>query len=212
MNLPPELLDPQTITAIGGATVATLGCIFAFFKWLLPWSTKSYNNYRRERDDKLTEDALKDFHEMCNEMHALKNIGYERVIIFTGHNTGGIPQPGAPFYASAIHWDVDNEDRNYPARYQNLPLDAACIRALMNVRDQGVVRVTPDNIEGLTKQLYLIEGVKDSLWINLGIKDRKFYFMSVGMYSDTPITELLQTEALVHANNISLLINKDHDR
>lgn len=194
------MTEPVSWTA--GAVLALLTAIFGFVKWLLPFLRQMQLDKWRRR----TEQGARDIQSMYDEMDAILNNGAQRVIIFSGHNSGGLPRPGAPFYVSAQHWSFDGPARWSPERYQELPVDGEYANMLVSIMDKGHVRYTTEEMEPCQlRDIYKAEGVTDSLVLYLGSRDKQLRYMSVALYHGT-FTDNQITEIRIRANTIRRLV------
>lgn len=194
------------VEAWGVAVTAVLTTVFGFFKWLLPFLREQHAARKGARVTADVEGALRKHRQLYAAMQALEDAGIQRSVIFAGHNGGGIPRPGTPFYVSALHWMVDQRDRQAPHKYQHLPVDAPYINLLLEVRDSGPYRfTTEDHAPGQLRDIYLAEGVTDALIVPLGLVDRRLLFMSAAVF-EGELTDSQITEIKVQANLISDLI------
>jgi hypothetical protein len=109
-----------------------------------------------------------------------------RVIMFSGHNCGGIPSIGKSFYISSIDWTLSPEhEENFPVDgYQNMPVDAPYKVMLQEMTANGVIHIdtTTVPLSALIGRIYAAEGVKDAYWFFLGCIDNQLSFMSVANY------------------------------
>jgi hypothetical protein len=51
-------------------------------------------------------------HEVYQIMQEIIDLGPERVVLFAGHNQGGIPRPTCGFWVSALHGLFKNPHKN----------------------------------------------------------------------------------------------------
>ena len=125
------MADPASWAAAVGAV---LSAIFAFFKWLLPFLTGLGEVATSMRS---TLEGFSKYQKLYLALQAIEDSGVQRSIVFAGHNSGGVPKPGSPFYVSALHWSTRvSRTEEAPPKYQNLPVDAGYISMLVqsNVR------------------------------------------------------------------------------
>jgi hypothetical protein len=116
----------------------------------------------------------------------------DRVILFAGHNSGGIPRPSSPFWVSAIFWCAKHfENSDTLSQYQNIPTDAHFITTLLDCERQSTVELDIAYLPECQKRRYLeAEGVKHLLLFFICIKENKFLYLSVAKYTDEPFTEV----------------------
>ena len=122
-----------------------------------------------------------------------KSTTASRVILFAGHNSGGIPRPGTPFYTSAIWWSIDDdavESNNQVGYYDKLVVDAEYMSMLLEAEKNGVVEMNTEDMKPcLLKKYYHAEGVTHSLVLFVAITEKKFMYISVAKTDDVPFTE-----------------------
>jgi hypothetical protein len=113
-----------------------------------------------------------------------------RIIIFSAHNSGGIPRPGSPFYASAIHWAIDRQwARNQGfaeeklSDYNHLELDHSYVAMLAGMLTSNERRFTTASEPcSLLKSIYEKTGVSDALLVYLGVHDKRMVYASFARY------------------------------
>lgn len=112
--------------------------------------------------------------------------GCERVILFAGHNSGGIPRPHSPFYVTALHWALIHESYSAAVKdYQNLPVDAWYIGMLLEAERNGVVELDPETMPPCQlRDYYRMEGVTHALVLFVAITENKFLYVSAAKYGE----------------------------
>ena len=178
---------------------AVLTAILTFSKWLLPF----LRDWTRARRDAKTIDGFARYQELYLALQAIEDAGIQRTIIFAGHNSGGIPKPGSPFYVSALHWMSEAPDRGGPAKYARLPVDAGYVAMLVDVMNCGEARFAPEDMgDCQLKSLYTAEGVEDSLLLFLGTRDKRLFYMSAstfyGKMNERQLTEIRLQANIIH--------------
>lgn len=197
-------MQQEYATWTSSAVLALVASITGFAKWLLPFLRK----WERERLRAQTEQGIRDTQRMYSHLMALEAAGVPRTIIFAGHNSGGIPKPGSPFYTSAMHWNIDHTigDPWTPEKYQDLPVDASYSKMLVDLIDNGEVRfTTADMPSSQLKAIYEAEGVTDCFITFLGIDNKQIHYMSSALYGGE-LTEDQITEIRLRSNAIRQLI------
>lgn len=192
----------KVILAIGG--VITGGV--AFLKIILPWAERRSGTANGLDQLQVLHDTMRD---------AIK-AGAERVIVFYGHNSGGIPQPGSPFYATAVHWEkrdgygkMHGKPEESIRDYASLPVDGACIEMLNTMRQHGCYRFTTseEDEHSMLRKIYENTGVTDALLVYLGIFRKRIYYVSFAKYSKMFSEEEI-TALRLKANLIQAIIAK----
>jgi len=108
-----------------------------------------------------------------------------RVIIFSGHDAGGLPRVGSGFWVSALHWveHPRNEVTNF-GDYANISVDLQYITMLLAAQKEGTIFLNVSEMPAsLLKSYYLAEGVTESLIVFLGIREKSMFYMSVARYA-----------------------------
>lgn len=135
-----------------------------------------------------------------------------RILLLAGHNSGGYPRPGSPFYVSGLFWSVDDAQdvsiRTLP-EYKNLPVDADYIKMLLDAEKEGLVVLDVERMPPCQlKRYYQAEGVKHSVLFYLTIKDRKFLYCTACKHTDIPFSETELTTMELKAAALRELLNK----
>lgn len=161
-------------TWIGGGFAS----LFSVIRFVIPW----WESRRRRRS---VVQGLQTLHAIYTQLERAESLGATRAIIFGGHNSGGLPRPGSPYYASALHWHVPDSKFSRIADYQELPVDAAYIRMLLDIERLGYIRfdVSAAAPDSLLKRLYTAERVVDSLVFFLCVTDSTFFYLTFASYS-----------------------------
>lgn len=188
-------------------TIITL--IIAFVSAQGFWDLINYLVKKRKgKRDILT--GIEDLNAIYAKMSEINELGGERVILFAGHNSGGVPRAHSPFYVSALHGSTNN-NRIKLADYQNLQVDSHYIRMLLDCEREGIVDLQVDGMPDCQlKDYYLAEGVLHSLIVFLGIVENKFLYMSISRYSDKPFTETEITRIRLKTQQITNVINRNN--
>lgn len=109
-----------------------------------------------------------------------------RVIILSGHNSGGLPRVGSGFWVSALHWVAHHRNTvtNF-GDYENISIDLQYITMLIESHKEGSVFLKVSEMPpSLLKSYYTAEGVSESLLVFLGVKDKSMFYMTIARYED----------------------------
>jgi len=183
----------DTIAKVAGSITAVTAACAAFGKWIAPWAARRMMTNDVHRGIQL----LNTLHETMES--AIEVGAAHRIIIFSAHNSGGMPRPGAPFYASAIHWAVDRQwARNAGFTdeklrdYSHLELDHAYVSMLSSMITTGEHHFkTADEAPCMLKSIYESNGVTAALLVYLGVYDKKMVYASFARYGgDLSCTDL----------------------
>lgn len=165
----------QVVLATIGAVAASAASVLAFVRWLLPWAAS-----RKQSD---VADGLRRLSQTYRAMSDMRECGAQRVILWAAHNGGGVPRVGSPFYASAIHANVDRKFKHIVQEYQQVSVDADYIEMLLGIYANGRHRfITEQSEPCLLRDLYKAEGVVDSALYYIGIRENQFLYLSVAKY------------------------------
>ena len=191
-------MDIEKLDKIGGWIAGIIGSLGILCKWLLPW-------LESRKHQKTVISGLRTLHAIYTQMERAESHGATRCIIFGGHDSGGLPRPGAPYYVSALHWHVPASHFARIADYRELSVDAAYIGMLLDIERNGYIRfdVSQGSPDSLLKRIYRAEGVQDSLIFFLAITDATFFFLTFASYerrfTDDEITELsMKAQAIAY--------------
>lgn len=125
---------------------------------------------------------LAEFNTILNEARKVKAV--TRVVVFIGHNGGGLPTPGKPYTVrSQTGWSVHDGDAHAYNTYAfDLEVDQPYCDMLLNAHRNGMVSmVVKDMPPSLLRSIYESEGVVQSLLyaLKLDTKRNKFAYLSV---------------------------------
>ena len=184
-----------------GPIASAIGVIatgaFAFIKWYLPW--------RRERSlNANTISGLQSISRVYETMKEIEESAVERVILFAGHNGGGIPSASKPFYVTALHWVADAESSKIIEDYVNIRVDAEYVTMLLTIRERGFLMLETKSMPDCKlKHYFQLEGVTASMVVFLTVKDKRFYYFSASTKSDHGIDENMRSRILLKAEKIA---------
>lgn len=192
-------MDKETIAAV----TALLSAIFGA-KPLWNLINRSWERFleRREVETYLEmmnhlRDLQRKMDDLCDETEATK------VIIFAGHNSGGLPRPSSRYYTSSVHWKVEEEYEDQMNEYRNIPVDPAYIDMLLKSKENFAYQFTPSEEKDCKlKRFYEMEGVTDSMIYFLDISDNNFLYMSIATHSEGGFSQKDLTKIEVRAHSI----------
>lgn len=198
--LPESPTRPVQVHSEEGVWGAVSAITVAILTPLLAWWIKS----RESNLEKKFSQGLDDSVDTMNLMTTFRDQGAERIILFTGHNGGGIPQGGSPFYVSACHWIVSDGHLDVINNYKNLLVDTEYMKMLQRLlreEDRTVILDTTKLPNSQLKRYYEAEGVVSSICILLGFANNKMYFLSLARY-DRAFTAKEVTLCQLKAQNL----------
>lgn len=165
-------MDASSIKETLAGIAGLLAAVFAGLKWLLPF-------IRDARKKRAIMDGLRTLHVVYLAMERLQAAGATRVAIFAGHNCGGVPRIGKNFYTSALHWILAEGQTDRIGDYSNIEVDAAYIRMLLQLEQDGVYHFDPEREpDCFLRRCYRAEGVRDAHVFYLGTEDNAFLYLS----------------------------------
>ena len=125
----------------------------------------------------------------------------DRVILFIGHNCGGVPSPTAPYWVCAIYGHSNHANKDPLMMYgYDIPVDTSYIEMLTKIIKDGKFEfITAESRECKLKSLYEHEGVKQSLVYYLGLFNERLVYMTVATYSEQQFNkkDKMEVEMLV---------------
>lgn len=142
-----------------------------------------------ERKNVMT--GLAVMHRIYQRMEEIADTGAERVILFAGHNSGGVPRAHSPFWTTALHWVIkDKPTQISPSDYHGIPVDAEYIKMLLDAEADGEILLSTGKMTKCQlKTYYLAEGVTHSVIYYIGIKEHKFLYLSAAKFADEPFSQ-----------------------
>lgn len=193
------------------ALVAAVGAVgLKFVKWFFPWLKKQSG----KRDVVKGIQQIHRLYEVMQDAH--DTLEAHRVILWTAHNTGGVPRANAPFYASALHWTIDKKWSKQYARplenvadYTHLPVDAAYISMLCTLMEDGDYHYESHKHDDNTMlaEIYKQSGATDSYIVLLGFHANKMFYVSFARY-DGKFTGEQKTALYLKANLMKAILDE----
>lgn len=203
-------MTAEAWTGLIGITGVVCTALFKFLKWLIPW-------LKRQSGKRDVVKGIQQLHLLYLAMsEALDDeSGAHRVILFTAHNTGGVPRANAPFYASALHWAIDGQWANQYARkeekvsdYTHLSVDADYIGMLCELMANKEYHYSAHTHDpnSMLAEIYSQSGVTDSYIVLLGFYDNKMFYVSFARYEDK-LTTSQKTILFLKANRMKRILD-----
>lgn len=177
-----EELVNEIVKWTGGSIVGAMGLLTYFLKSGM-W--KEIKLRRRSLDFVKGMESLQRIY-AC--MARVQHDYASRVLIFSGHDAGGLPRVGSGFWVSALHWveHPRNAVTNFED-YANISVDLQYITMLLAANSEGTVFLKVSEMpDSLLKTYYQAEGVSESLIVFLGIREKNMFYMSIARYTDDP--------------------------
>lgn len=171
---------PQVAVAV----IGLVGTVFTAI-WAKPVRRMRMWNARRKRRDMLS--ALEDSAKVYRLLERIrKETSASRVLLLAGHNGGGLPIPGSPFYASVVFSCIDDtkeQTRASIGSYKNLPVDSAYIGMLLDLERSKVIQLdVAKMVPCQLRSYYELEGVEQALLYFITIQENKFMYVSVATH------------------------------
>ena len=169
---------------------------------------ENFLSTRKKIKEKLQlEDGLRKISNIYKRMEKMEDLGAQRVILFAGHNNGGIPRLTCGFWVSSIFSHVSEEHSDKIREYNNIPVDSTYVTTLIEAQGKAYKRYKVSEMPiSQLKKYYESEGVKDSIIVFLGIHEHKFMYMSMANY-DREFTSKEVTALVLEAHNIRSLFD-----
>ena len=113
--------------------------------------------------------------------------GADRVILWAGKNTGGVPTVGKPYTVTPVQGVTRFDTENIITSYKNLPVDLAYIQMLLKslTAPLTVVINDPETMEsGILKEFYQAEGITQAILVGLGLDldDNTYNYISIATH------------------------------
>jgi hypothetical protein len=175
-----EKLAEEIIKFGGAAIVGAIGLATYFFK---SGAWKEIKLRKRSMD---FVHGMESLQRIYSCMARIQHNFASRVLIFSGHNSGGLPRVGSGFWVSALHWveHPRNALTNF-GDYENISVDLQYITMLLDANKEGTVFLKVAEMpSSLLKNYYMAEGVSESIIVFLGIREKSMFYMSIARYSD----------------------------
>ncbi len=207
-------ISGSDIASIVGAVATLVSILFAYLKWYLPWRHKAKEKGRRKRETAAQETVMQGMARLNDAYSAMYGIvsatKASRVILFAGHNSGGIPNAGNPFYLSAVHWFFVADHRAKFVGYKNLAVDGHLVKALIDLRTDLLQSYVVAQMEACQLKDYLrLEGVEHCVLCYVGVFDRQFLFLSIANYdASQPFTQEDLTTFRLQSHNVAEAIRQ----
>lgn len=150
--------------------------------------------------------GLRRMAEVYTELEAIFNIeGVDRVLLLRGHNSGGIPTPGMPFYTSVVYRADDHND----TRYEEVEVDAAYVKNLVEAYSKSEIRLTTTDMQPCNlREWYTQEKVTHAVIVYLAVINVSFIYLSIASRHTEGFTadEMIQIRSRI--NHIRKLISR----
>lgn len=183
-------MDAQTLGVLAGIAAAIKGITIA-----APGIFDSIRAILQSMRRRYAARNIKALHRIYVSMERAEDAGSASTIIFGGHNCGGKPRQGSPFYASALHWHVPDANVERVSSYQNVSVDPPHVNMLLEIQRTGSLRFDVGTMDrGLLRRYYEADGVCDALIVFLAYCDNTLFYMSFcrfeGKFTDNQVTDL----------------------
>lgn len=160
-----------------------------------------------QKKDKFLE-SLRKMYEIYSVIDA---IGYEtgadRVILFSGHNCGGVPEVFKPYTVSGLY--SVGVPKEIFDNYKNLGVDSFYVDALLKASGQCCFFIDADKMPDCQlKTYYDLEGVKEAYIFYIDIIENNLIYMSVASKHLGGITKNDKTFISLQVNKIKNLLQK----
>lgn len=200
--------DMSTIITASAALIAAILGAKPFWEWMKIRSAKK----EKESADHHYLEQMFYLKQIADKMALIRHLKtVTRVIIFIGHNGGGLPRVGSRYYTSAVHWDVEPEYEGLLKEYRGVEVDGAYIEMLLDSHNHGCVKmVTATMPECKLKRYYQDEGVVESLVFYLDMEDNNFIYLSVSSHEEGGLSKQDESNADLIASSLRNLVRKSN--
>ena len=197
--MPIELV--QTLVGILSALITAVLGVKPVQRMLARWRS------RRELTSVLdgmnrTREAYGLIHQLCDATTA------DRVILFAGHDNGGLPRAHSPFWVSAMYtYTMVRAKFTILSKYVNLTVDQVYIAMLLqSERDGYLLLETATMPDCQLKQYYLAEHVTFAMICFVAVREKKFVYLSIAKYAPEPFPESDVTNIQLYVNQLKGLV------
>lgn len=172
----------QIWTAVALGVVAVVGAIALVLKNIIvEWGNKAVAAIRR---GSLASGIrrLRLFHEAVDRVQHLPFV--DRVLVFRGRDSGGLPDPKRPFYIECLTGRT-NEGVEQAERYTfELKIDTHFCRLLEEMVGEESVAMTTANLpDGQLKALHMADGIAHTVKYFLTVDRNELLFLAVANFS-----------------------------
>lgn len=162
---------------------------------------------KKKSDRTKLEQGLRQISKIYSKMSDMEFMGANRIVLFAGHNNGGIPRLTCGFWVSSIFSHVAERFTHKAKEYSNIPVDSTYVTMLIETQSKDYVRYRVKEMpQCQLKKYYEAEGVQDSIIVFLGVHEHKFMYMSMANYErefdDNEVTNLV-----LEAQNIKTMFD-----
>ena len=182
--------------------------VYALISSLVSLAIIAAKKYRAKKKKIRFSEAIGELYETLEIMKdIIIETSADRVLILSGHNSGGIPRTTSPFYVSVMHYIYRDETKSRAARdYKKLCVDAHYINMLIHAFSVGHYHFnTKAEADCQLSTYYKAEQITDSHIFFLGIEGNSMFFLSVaktgGQFSSEDVTKIKLKSNLI-ADNI----------
>lgn len=157
---------------------------------------RKYMEHRNRRRILVGLENIRAGKQVMRELLDVSNV--TRVMLFNGHDSGGIPDLGRPFYATLIDFVANDEFQIHSEDYENFRVDDSYIEMLLHVMRNGFADIRfVDMRDSVLKRIYSSNNVKHSRLYYLGsLKDRVVYFTVASQIREYTADETIQLDVL----------------
>lgn len=171
----------------GLLTGVTGGAVLAFGMGVLKLAEKAFPYFIKRRTELDVVSGITDQSQAFMLMErAIKDDGAERVVMFTAHNCGAVPDKTRPFYVSSAHVVANTiEHRQRASAYKDIIVDSHYIQMLDAMFRDGFYhfKLETESRECVLHQFNTAEGVTDSMLCYLGVWNNSMVYVSFAKFS-----------------------------
>ena len=170
-----------------GIIVAAITAMVLALKPAALTARKALRWFRSQEYAKDTVSNLTHLQTINDQMWAIENTidSVERVLLFAGHNCGGLPSLEKPYYVTQIGKAIDPDHRIRLGDYTKVEVGRQYIAMLLDVfKKREISFVTRHEPEGQLKDYYTNEGVEEAkiFFLKITRSSGSFLFISISTY------------------------------
>ena len=166
--------------------------------------------FKKIKSKKETSKFLTSLRKMYEIYETVDSIGYEtgadRVILFSGHNCGGVPEIYKPYNVSGLY--SVGVPREIFESYKELDVDPFYVETLLKASEGKPCHIEVDKMPDCQlKTYYSLEGVVESYIFYIDVVQNNLIYMRVASKQKGRITKNDQTFSALKVNKIKNLLN-----
>jgi hypothetical protein len=205
-----ETWQAAVLTALSLGLVSLITIVFTGLREVVTTWFRSVTNNMRRKSYLTHISRVAKFLALVESVRDIEEV--QRVVLFRGHNCGGVPVPGKPYTVRAIDgWTSDKEKQDPLQKFDfALSVDADYVAMLKEMLAQGVVSKVTEKMpnDSRLKAYYESEGVLFSQMYYLGVVDSELIYISVGSYRTTNFSRKTEIDVQLVVDRIRSVLDE----